>query len=100
MEPKATLISTQRSDEGSTLDDADLDDDLFGNASQRTHSSALDRKDMHRLGKPQEFSRNYRALSTLSFTIVVQGTWEFILLFVLCAPFMLRFRLTSNASDQ
>jgi len=89
---KAALVSTRRSDKVSTFEDADLDDDLFGDASQRSHSSALDRKDMHRLGKPQEFSRNYRALSTLSFTIVVQGTWEFILLFVLpfLAPRMLR----------
>lgn len=55
--------------------DSDPDED----ASRQSFTYA-DRKDMNRLGRPQEFNRNFRALSTLSFTIVVQATWEFILI--------------------
>jgi len=42
-------------------------------------SNRYDQRDMQRLGKRQEMRRNYRTLSMLSFTIIVQATWEFIL---------------------
>ncbi|KAF2112669.1 amino acid permease 2 [Lophiotrema nucula] len=35
-----------------------------------------DRVDMARMGKIQELRRNYRPLSALAFTIIIQGTWE------------------------
>jgi len=35
-----------------------------------------DQQDMQRLGKVQELKRNYRPLSALAFTVIIQGTWE------------------------
>jgi hypothetical protein len=31
---------------------------------------------MSRMGKVQELKRNYRPLSALAFTVILQGTWE------------------------
>ncbi|KAI1917416.1 hypothetical protein LOZ39_000408 [Ophidiomyces ophidiicola] len=39
-----------------------------------------DQNDMARLGKPQQFKRNFRFLSTLGFTCTLMATWESILL--------------------
>jgi choline transport protein len=38
-----------------------------------------DRVDMSRMGKVQELKRNYRPLSALAFTVILQGTWEVLL---------------------
>ncbi|KAK3111716.1 hypothetical protein LTR53_012743 [Teratosphaeriaceae sp. CCFEE 6253] len=38
-----------------------------------------DKKDMKRMGKAQELRRNFRSLSTIAFTVVLQGTWEVLL---------------------
>ncbi|PSN74810.1 amino acid permease 2 [Corynespora cassiicola Philippines] len=35
-----------------------------------------DRADMSRMGKVQELRRNYRPLSAIAFTVILQGTWE------------------------
>lgn len=35
-----------------------------------------DQADMMRMGKVQELRRNYRPLSALAFTVILQGTWE------------------------
>jgi amino acid permease len=35
-----------------------------------------DKADMSRMGKVQELRRNYRPLSALAFTVIIQGTWE------------------------
>ncbi|OJD35022.1 gaba permease [Diplodia corticola] len=35
-----------------------------------------DRVDMSRMGKTQELQRNYRPLSAIAFTVILQGTWE------------------------
>lgn len=35
-----------------------------------------DHADMHRMGKEAELKRNYRPLSALAFTVILQGTWE------------------------
>ncbi|KAK2879362.1 hypothetical protein FQN49_000950 [Arthroderma sp. PD_2] len=43
-------------------------------------ASNNDQKDMSRLGKPQQFNRNFRFLSTLGFTCTLMATWESILL--------------------
>lgn len=42
--------------------------------------SPQDRNDMSRMGKLQEFKRNFRPLAVLSFSAVLQATWEFILM--------------------
>ncbi|KAJ6446909.1 primary-amine oxidase [Purpureocillium lavendulum] len=41
--------------------------------------TANDRRDMQRMGKKQEFRRNFRILSTIGFTICVTGTWIILL---------------------
>ena len=38
-----------------------------------------DRAEMHRMGKKQELRRNYRPLSALAFTVMIQATWEVLL---------------------
>ena len=39
-----------------------------------------DQRDMQRLGKRQELIRNFRPLSALAFTALLQATWEFLLM--------------------
>ncbi|EMD93073.1 hypothetical protein COCC4DRAFT_196681 [Bipolaris maydis ATCC 48331] len=46
--------------------------------SLRGHTRA-DQADMMRMGKVQELKRNYRPLSALAFTVILQGTWEVLL---------------------
>lgn len=41
--------------------------------------STDDIKDMLRLGKKQEFKRNFNILSTLGFISIYMATWEFVL---------------------
>ncbi|KAK2737235.1 hypothetical protein FQN57_000402 [Myotisia sp. PD_48] len=43
-------------------------------------ATSQDESDMARLGKPQQFKRNFRFLSTLGFTTTLMATWESILL--------------------
>jgi len=38
-----------------------------------------DLRDMQRLGKKQEFKRNFNFLSTLGFVSIYMATWEFVL---------------------
>jgi len=55
-----------------------VDDGMDGEEyhdSLRGHTQA-DRADMFRMGKVQELRRNYRPLSALAFTVILQGTWE------------------------
>lgn len=58
--------------------DLSLDDDTLSEIDTR-RMSAWDKRDMRRLGKTQQMRRSYRTLSMLSFTVVVQATWEFVL---------------------
>ena len=51
------------------MDGEDYHDSLRGHTRQ-------DRADMERMGKVQELRRNYRPLSALAFTVILQGTWE------------------------
>lgn len=41
-----------------------------------------DQREMQRLGKRQELIRNFRPLSALAFTVLLQATWEFLLMLV------------------
>jgi hypothetical protein len=55
-----------------------FDDDVEGedyHDSIRGHTRQ-DHADMLRMGKKQELTRNYRPLSALAFTVILQGTWE------------------------
>ena len=42
--------------------------------------TSKDQRDMQRLGKRQELIRNFRPLSALAFTVLLQATWEFLLM--------------------
>jgi choline transport protein len=49
-----------------------LDEVIKGDTTQ-------DRIDMRRLGKKQEFKRNFNFISTLGFISIYMATWEFVL---------------------
>jgi hypothetical protein len=38
-----------------------------------------DQRDMQRMGKKQEFRRNFRFITTVGFTCCVMGTWEILM---------------------
>ncbi|GAB7357407.1 hypothetical protein MBLNU459_g8341t2 [Dothideomycetes sp. NU459] len=62
-------------------DDIDLDD-YHGHLrhTQRDEGfTRVDAREMKRMGKKQELRRNFRTLSTIAFTIILQGTWEVLL---------------------
>jgi len=42
--------------------------------------SIHDQQDMQRMGKQQQFRRNFRRFSTLSFVCILTATWEFLLI--------------------
>ena len=44
----------------------------------RNHT-AQDSRDMQRMGKKQEFVRNFRIITSVAFTSCVMGTWEILL---------------------
>lgn len=58
-----------------------LDEDVQD--ADATDSNKFDQRDMQRLGKTQEMKRNFRSLSMLSFVVIVQSTWEFVLVLAL-----------------
>ena len=62
-----------------TLDgiDEDLDTNAFPLGA--IGSTRGDQKDMRRMGKKQELKRTFPSLAAMSFTIVLQATWEFYL---------------------
>jgi hypothetical protein len=43
--------------------------------------TSRDQDDMQRLGKKQELIRNFRPLSALAFTVLLQATWEYLLVY-------------------
>ncbi|KAF2030742.1 amino acid transporter [Setomelanomma holmii] len=62
-----------RPDSGTNIDE-EIDGEEYHD-SLRGHTRQ-DRVDMGRMGKVQELRRNYRPLSALAFTVILQGTWE------------------------
>lgn len=48
--------------------------------------SSDDARDMQRLGKKQEFKRNFNFLSALGFVSIYMATWEFTLVFDFSRP--------------
>ena len=55
-------------------------DDEIGTNGSKFGNTRYDEKDMNRMGRRQELVRNYRPLSALSFTVILQATWEFLLM--------------------
>lgn len=62
-----TSITARSRDEAQNLNDSS------------TRTTDNDKRDMRRMGKKQEFRRNFRTLSTIGFTTCVMGTWEILL---------------------
>ena len=52
----------------------EMDGDDYHEALRGT--TRQDHVDMMRMGKVPELQRNYRPLSALAFTVILQGTWE------------------------
>ena len=72
---------TQRYLGNNDLAGVDYDDDLLSDDAQRSSGYTRDdRHDMDRMGKRQELLRDYRPHSILSFCVVLQATWEFLLI--------------------
>ncbi|PGH00164.1 hypothetical protein AJ80_09217 [Polytolypa hystricis UAMH7299] len=60
--------------EGTEVEEAEAPESKFSGHTK------YDQSNMTRMGKRQEFVRNFRPLSALSFSILLQATWEFILI--------------------
>lgn len=72
---ETSLKAIQRQAQFDGTDDADGSDSNYIN-----HGfSRNDRSDMRRMGKVQELGRNFRLFSAISFTTVLQSTWEVLL---------------------
>ncbi|KAJ9630757.1 hypothetical protein H2203_001281 [Taxawa tesnikishii (nom. ined.)] len=67
----------------SAFDAVEDDTDLYHGHLRSTHKddgfTKTDARDMQRMGKAQELRRNFRLLSTIAFTVILQGTWEVLL---------------------
>ncbi|KAF1965590.1 GABA permease-like protein [Bimuria novae-zelandiae CBS 107.79] len=69
----------------SVAKDSVLSNDLEQEAATSSYYESIrghtqsDTRDMVRMGKVQELRRNYRPLSALAFTVIIQGTWEVLL---------------------
>lgn len=69
--------------QASSLDDVvdESGDDIYSRANpSRPGFTKSDQKDMWRMGRVQEFKRNYRPLSALSFATVLTAVWEYLLM--------------------
>lgn len=56
-----------------------VDNDLLDGVDAIYGDTAQDIRDMFRLGKKQEFQRNFSFISTLGFISIYMATWEFVL---------------------
>ncbi|MCJ1485518.1 hypothetical protein MMC06_005692 [Schaereria dolodes] len=62
------------------IDGVDDDNVMADGPERRDGYTKNDQRDMQRMGKRQELLRNFRPLSALSFTTLLQATWEFLLI--------------------
>lgn len=56
-----------------------IEDDAGDGYHNHLGSTIADRSEMRRMGKKEELRRNFKPLSTLAFTVILQGTWEVLL---------------------
>lgn len=54
-------------------------DDLAMDPVAKEGFTVNDQRDMQRMGKKQEFRRNFRFVTTVGFTCCVMGTWEILM---------------------
>jgi amino acid transporter len=71
--PKEASPSHRHAD---SLEYAENGDEYHSSIAGHTRA---DNRDMNRMGKIQELRRNYRPLSALAFTVILQGVWEVLL---------------------
>ncbi|OAQ85066.1 amino acid transporter [Purpureocillium lilacinum] len=78
---KQLLHSTAEVESGQSKSASVFEGANNGDPDQELYSghTANDKRDMQRMGKKQEFRRNFRMLSTIGFTICVTGTWIILL---------------------
>lgn len=89
---KTHKVSERELNQFDHIDDGGSDLDYHAHMrsqrNQRSHSAddddddeptTSDKHEMKRMGKAQELRRNFRPLSTLAFTVILQGTWEVLL---------------------
>ena len=74
--PKEVSSSHRHAD---SLEYAENGDEYHSSIAGHTRA---DNRDMNRMGKIQELRRNYRPLSALAFTVILQGVWEVLLTYV------------------
>ncbi|KAK3984857.1 GABA permease-like protein [Cladorrhinum sp. PSN332] len=72
------MAETKANSNGPQTKDAEDDAGDLQDGSIEGHTRQ-DRADMSRMGKVQELRRNYRSLSALAFTVILQGVWEVLL---------------------
>jgi amino acid permease len=62
--------------------ESDTDTEVVDVATGRSVSgyTRRDEKDMRRMGKQQELMRNFRRVSSFSFTVMLTATWEYLLI--------------------
>ena len=80
---KIPLQSSRETSTNHIIDGTDdgIDDDRVSESfPPGAGSTHLDKREMRRMGKKQELRRNFFPSSSLSFTIVLQATWEFYLI--------------------
>jgi choline transport protein len=70
--PQTVLSADAKGDVESDSADYNADQDGWGDTD-------ADLRDMRRLGKKQEFKRNFSFWSTLGFVSIYMATWEFVL---------------------
>ena len=73
MDKQATLESRARATRSIDGDESEEYHDSLRGYTRADHAY------MERMGKVQELKRNYRPLSALAFTVILQGTWEVLL---------------------
>lgn len=71
LERRQSSSDVEEEDEDGVVNDVGLLDRGF---------TRKDQRDMQRLGKRQELLRHFRPLSALSFTVLLQATWEYLLM--------------------
>ena len=62
------------------FDGSSPDEELAGHNIRDANHTVHDQRNMTRMGRRQELFRSFRPFSAFSFTMVLQATWEFVLI--------------------
>ena len=72
MEKSSHLVTSESDNTMSTIDAS-----AFGLIAEQDHH---DTEDMFRLGKKQEYQRNFRLVATMGFSAIYSAVWEYVFL--------------------